>query len=148
MICTKLRTATFYFLCCLIAAAQSPVDMAEEPHHGLLLENSHVRVFELRLPPREATLPIRQEHNFFFIVFDESEIVSWREGTAGVIGTRFRAGDARFDFAGPPRHLRNDSSVPFSAIFIEFLDSKVTTYGYHQGKWQFGPDALPPPANA
>ena len=38
------------------AQAPTPVDMAKESHHHLLIENSYVRVFRFGLPAGESTL--------------------------------------------------------------------------------------------
>ena len=122
------------------AFAQTPVaDMASEPHHRLLLSNDKVRVFEVILPPSERYL-VRHDHNFLVVTLQDCEMVMWVEGESEILSFRFRQGDARFFYGGPPRGARNDQTATYRNITVEFLSDKVTTYGYQPGagNWQYG----------
>ncbi len=125
------------------------VSTAAEPHHRLLLENDNVRVFAVTIPPREATELTRHEHNFLVVTFQDNEIASWAEGEAGVLTYRFRANDIHFYFGGRARAMRNDTSSEYRNVTVEFLNPKVTTYGYQSNtrRWQYGGNTLLPPVD-
>src|SRR5207249_3558941 len=131
----------------LLAQLQTPVEITAEPHHRLLLENDSVRAFAVTIPPREATELTRHEHNFLVVTFQDSEIASWAEGEAGVLTYRFRANDIHFYFGGRARAMRNDTSSEYRNVTVEFLNPKVTTYGYQSNtrRWQYGGNTLLPP---
>jgi hypothetical protein len=134
-----------------VAAAQteSVVDIADESHHHLLLENEKVRVFSVDLGVHESTPLTRHEHNYVVITLADSEIASWAEGQAGVITYRYLQNDIRFFFGGPARALRNDTPNSYHNLTIEFLNPKVTTFGYEPkaGRWEYGSSAMLPPAD-
>jgi hypothetical protein len=55
------QVAEILVLCCVVlcgakATAQSAVPIEQEPAHRLVLQNGHIRVFEIRLPSGEDTL--------------------------------------------------------------------------------------------
>jgi hypothetical protein len=133
----------------LLAQPQAPIEITAEPHHHLLLENESVRVFAVTIPPREGTDLTRHDHNFLVVTLQDSEIASWAEGEAGVLTYRFRANDIHFFFGGRARAMRNDTSSEYRNLTIEFLNPKVTTYGYQSNtrRWQYGGNTLLPPVD-
>jgi len=145
------RAALFIMLSgsMLLAQQQTPLEITAEPHHRLLLENDNVRVFAVTIPPREATELTRHEHNFLVVTFQDNEIASWAEGEAGVLTYRFRANDIHFYFGGRARAMRNDTSSEYRNVTVEFLNPKVTTYGYQSNtrRWQYGGNTLLPPVD-
>ena len=48
------------------------------------------------------------------------------------------------------RALRNDTPNEYHNLTVEFLNPKVTTYGYQAdaGKWEYGSSSLPPPVDS
>lgn len=130
-------------------AGQSDTAMAieDESHHHLLLENEKVRVFAVDLRAHDSTPLTRHDHNFLVITLADSEIASWAEGQAGVITYRYDQNDVRFFFGGPARALRNDTPNAYHNLTVEFLNPKVTTFGYEPkaGKWEYGSSAMLPP---
>ncbi len=131
-----------------MAAAQTAVDMASEPHHRLLLSNGQVRVFEVTLRPSERYF-VHHEHNFLVVTLQDCEMVMWAQGQSEILNFRFNQGDARFFFGGPPRGARNDRTETYRNITVEFLSDKVTTYGYQAnlGSWQYGSSVINPPVD-
>jgi len=113
----------------LPALAQTPVDIGSEPHHHLVFENDQVRVFSLALHPSERAF-VRHTHNFLVVTLQDCEMVMWAEGESDILNFRFNQGDARFFFGGFARGIRNDHTSEYRNITVEFLNSKVTTYGY------------------
>ncbi len=131
------------------AAGQSDTTtaMEDESHHHLLLENDKVRVFAVDLGAHQSTPLTRHDHNYLVITLADSEIASWADGQAGVITYRYDQNDIHFFFGGPARALRNDTPDAYHNLTIEFLNPKVTTFGYEPkaGKWEYGSSAMPPP---
>lgn len=134
--------------CPLEIQAQTAADIASEPHHRLLLENAQVRVFEVSLRPTEKAF-VKHDHNFLAVTLTDSEMVMWAQGQADIQNFRFNRGDVRFFFSGPPRGLRNDRTTPYRNVTVEFLNPKVTTYGYQPttGGWDYGGSTLNAPVD-
>lgn len=125
------------------ARAQTAVDITAEPHHRLLLQNDQVRVFAFTLKPSEQAY-VKQEHNFLMITLDDCEIVMWSEGESAIANYIFKAGDTHFLYNGKPRGFRNDRTTACRNVVVEFLDPKVTAFGYDPGtgNWDYGPNAV------
>jgi hypothetical protein len=125
-----------------------PADVTKEQHHRLLLENGLVRVFAVVIPPHEESY-VRHEHNFLTIALQDSEIVMWRAGAADVMHVPTKRGGTRFFWGGFARGLRNESTAEYRIITVEFIDSRVTTYGYRweTGRWDYGSNAIVPPVD-
>lgn len=131
-----------------LASAQTPSDIAAEPHHHLLLKNRQVRVFALTLAPREQAF-VRHTHNFLFVPLQDGELVLWSAGTSAVQHFTFRRGGAHFWMGARVAGMRNDASSPFRAVIVEFLNPKVTSYGYQYqtGTWDYGSGAINSPVD-
>jgi hypothetical protein len=128
----------------LQASAQAPADITSERHHDLLLRTDKVRIFAVNLRPAEQSY-VKHEHNFAMITLQDCELVMWAEGQSDVLNFRLHEGDVRFLFGGPARGLRNDRSQECHTLTVEFLDPKVTTFGYHAsvGGWDYGSNIRP-----
>jgi len=131
------------------AQSETTTAMEDESHHHLLLENEKVRLFAVDLRAHDSTPLTRHDHNYLVITLADSEIASWAEGQAGVITYRYDQNDIRFFFGGPARALRNDTPNAYHNLTIEFLNPKVTTFGYEPkaGKWEYGNSAMLPPTD-
>jgi hypothetical protein len=132
-----------------LVAAQNPLDMATEPHHKLLLENDKVRAFLVTLPPRQETPLVEHKHNFLTVTLNDSEIVTWNQGESPIMHFRFAQGETRFLVSGVTRGMRNDGEAEYRNVTIEFLDPRVTSYGYqaNTGQWAYGSGVIPPPVD-
>ena len=119
------------------------VDIAQDPHHHILLENQLVRVFAVAIPPHEESY-VRHERSFLAVTMKDGEIVMWRAGEADVMRVPTKQGDARFFWGGFARGMRNESSAEYRSIMIEFLDPRVTTYAYQwqTGRWDYGSNVM------
>ncbi len=128
--------------------AQSAPDMASAPHYRQLLANDQVRVFALTLKPLERTMA-RHDRNFLVIALADSDVVIWPEGESDIVDFRFSQGDVRFYPGGRALGLRNDRTTEYRNITVEFLDPKVTNYGYqaYSGGWDYGPASISPPVD-
>ncbi len=137
-----------WLLCAPIVWAQSAPDMASAPHHQLLLANDQVRVFAVTLRPTERTMA-RHGHNFLLITLQDCEVIMWPEGASDILGFRFNQGEVRFFFGGRAIGIRNDRTSEYRSLIVEFLDPKVTSYGYqaNKGTWDYGAAAINAPVD-
>ena len=128
--------------------AQSAPDMASAPHYRQLLANDQVRVFALTLKPLERTMA-RHDHNFLVVALLDSDVVIWPEGESDIVDFHFNQGDVRFYSGGRALGIRNDRTTEYRNVTVEFLDPKVTNYGYqaYSGKWDYGPASISPPVD-
>lgn len=122
--------------------------MSAAPHYHLLLQNDQVRVFEVVLHPTEHAF-VRHQNNFLVVTLQDSEMVMWNQGESEIVNFRFNAGDTRFFYGGPARGMRNDRTTDYRNVTVEFLNPKVTTFGYqaNSGKWDYGSSAVNPPVD-
>jgi quercetin dioxygenase-like cupin family protein len=52
------------------------VDIADEPHHHLVIANEYVRAFAVEIPPRTRTLCHHHPHDYLLYIANGAEIVS------------------------------------------------------------------------
>ena len=111
-------------------AQESPtkgLELAKEPHHTLLFQNSEVRVFHLNLKPGEVTLPHR--HETFYAFFSLSPVAIGNEvrGHQPVL-TRLDSNELHTSKGGFTVAERNNSSKPAELLVIEA--AKVESEGF------------------
>ena len=119
----KLIACAFLSLVSLFPSiAQSPVAVAEEPRHHLKFENEFVRVFDVVVPPGDATLFHVHAKDYAFVSIGDANL------KAEILGSQpvdliLKDGEVRFT-KGPVTHrVTNISSAPFRNITIEILAS-------------------------
>jgi hypothetical protein len=118
------------------------VAIEKERHHVLLLQNDHIRVFALTLPPGAQSF-VQHEHNYLTIQIEEREVIMWRDGESAIQHFRLPVGEIRFLLGGSALGVRNDSNGEYRNVTVEFLDPQVTTFGYRHesGQYDYGPNA-------
>jgi len=146
--CFEVLLGVFFCTSLLSAQVAVPYEITAEPHHHLLLQNDQVRVFEVAVHPAEHVL-VRHQYNFLVVALQDSEMVMWNEGESEIVNFRFTQGDVHFFYAGTARGMRNDHTSEYRNITVEFLNPKVTTFGYqaNTGKWEYGRSAIGPPVD-
>jgi hypothetical protein len=133
--------------------ARTPLDADAEPHHHLVLANDQVRVFAVGLPAGQD-MYVRHQHNFLTVTLRDGRLIMWTEGANPGLVFPVNAGDTRFFLGGSALGMRNDGRTKYKNITVDFLDPQVTTYGYQynrgegSGGWDYGANALAPPADA
>jgi quercetin dioxygenase-like cupin family protein len=122
-------------LCGANATAQSAVPIEQEPVHRLVLQNEHVRAFEIRLPPGEATLWHVHRHEGISVRLADATIEDQpRDGQAKTV--RLRRGAVAYG-AMPSvltHRVRNVGEAPFHNIYIELLPDHFTHDGRSTAK--------------
>jgi hypothetical protein len=127
----KLRILPLLLFLSTLAAAQTSLDLAADPHYHLLIENDEVRVFALTLHTNESAL-VHYLHSFMVVTLQDGEVVMWQEGQSAIQSFQFRKGEVGFvplsaqDTAKPVGSgIRNDHKEDFRNITVEFLNPKI-----------------------
>ncbi len=71
----------------------------KDPHYVLLLQNDHIRVFALTLPPGAQSF-VQHEHNYLTIQVEEHEVIMWKDGESPIQHFRLPAGEIHFFLGG------------------------------------------------
>jgi hypothetical protein len=112
-------------LLCLFATllhAQTPeVEITAEPHHHLTFENKSVRVFNVEVPPNDATLLHWHRHDYIAVTLGPAEISNAVKDKPA-IPVKFADGDTRFAPAPFAHVVRTTSPQPFRNVTVELLE--------------------------
>jgi len=100
--------------------APSEVEITAEPSHHLVFQNDYVRVFQVEVGPKSATLMHRHRHDYIFVSLGASEISNEVQGAAPVT-LKLEDGEARFREGNFAHIARNLTSDPFRNVTIELL---------------------------
>lgn len=101
-------------------ALVAPLDIADEPHHTVVVENSAIRVFRLRLQPGEATVPHRHRNLYAYLSLHSATIANEVQGRSPVI-VNLDDGEVHTSKGGFTLAERNKSSEPADLLLIEAL---------------------------
>lgn len=118
----SLKVAVLTLCGVLPSTVQSPVPVANEPRHHLKLENEYVRVFDVLVPPGDATLFHVHSNDYAFVMIGDATLKA--EAMGGQPGDLIvKDGEIRFT-KGPITHrVTNVGGTPFRNITIEILRS-------------------------
>jgi quercetin dioxygenase-like cupin family protein len=112
----------------LPSIVQSPVPVASEPRHHLKFENEYVRVFDVVVPPGDATLFHTHANDYLFVSIGDAnlkaEIMGNQPGTLIL-----KDGEVRYTKATITHRIANLTKEPFRNITIEVLKSPGSQAG-------------------
>jgi hypothetical protein len=120
-----------------------PVDIADEPHHALVLQNSSVRVFRLNLKPNEVTLPHGHHKFYAYISLRAVEIANEVRGHKPVV-SHLEAGELHTSKGGFTVAERNSSTEPVELLIIETVKPDVEEFKTPMGRFRFHDAAYGP----
>jgi quercetin dioxygenase-like cupin family protein len=104
----------------LLPAGSTAVEVANEPHHHLLLQNAHLRAFRVDLPAHEQTLLHHHAENFVSVTLGEAQIENDVSGQPpATLPTGL--GDVRMTSAPLVHLVKNVGDTPFRNITVEIL---------------------------
>jgi quercetin dioxygenase-like cupin family protein len=110
--------------------AQAPaaeVEITSEPSHHLALQNQYVRVFQVEVAAKAATLMHRHRHDYVFVTLGAAEISNEVAGKPPVT-LKLQDGEVRAADGNFAHIARNLGSTPFRNVTIELLqDEKAHT---------------------
>ncbi len=122
-----------YLLCAILlftflwAQSIPEVEITNEAHHHLALENEFVRVFQVEVAPQQSTLMHWHRHDYIFVTLGDSDVSNEVKGKSPV-ELKLKDGETRFS-AAPFAHIARDlASTPFRNVTVELLqDEKYRT---------------------
>ena len=102
--------------------SQAPVPVAKEPRHHLKFENQYVRVFDVQVPPGDATLFHVHSNDYLFVSIGDATL------KAEVMGAQpgdliVKDGECRYSKAPITHRVTNVGQKLFRNITIEVLKS-------------------------
>src|SRR5262249_24874540 len=104
------------------AFAQSPVPVTQEPRHHLKFENKYARVFDVVVPPGDATLFHLHSNDYVFAAIGDANLKAEVMGSQPV-DLILKDREVRFT-KGPVTHrVSNPARTPFRNITVEILGS-------------------------
>jgi mannose-6-phosphate isomerase-like protein (cupin superfamily) len=106
----------------VVMIAQTAVLVSEEPRHHVQFENASVRVFDVVVPPGEATLFHVHAKDYAFVVLGEAVLKTQLLGKEEQ-DLKVMNGDVGFTRATITHRVRNVGSTPFHNLTIELLAS-------------------------
>ncbi len=107
----------------LWAQTAPEVEITQEAHHHLALENEFIRVFQVEVAPHEATLMHRHRHDYVFVTLGASEVANEVQGKPPV-QLKFQDGETRFT-PGNFAHIARDlAPTPFRNVTVELLQDE------------------------
>lgn len=111
-------------LATIVWAQTAPeVEITQEAHHHLALENEFIRVFQVEVAPHEATLMHRHRHDYVFVILGASEVANEVQGKPPV-QLKFQDGETRFT-PGNFAHIARDlAPTPFRNVTVELLQDE------------------------
>jgi quercetin dioxygenase-like cupin family protein len=110
----------------------SEVEITAEPSHHLVLQNPYVRVFQVEVAPRSATLMHRHRHDYMFVTLGQAEVLNEVEGKAPV-SLKLQDGETRFVHGNFAHIARNPTDAPFRNVTIELLKESEKTWTDDRG---------------
>lgn len=103
--------------------APAEVEITSEPSHHLALQNQYVRVFQVEVAPRSATLLHRHRHDYIFVTLGAAEISNEVAGKAPVT-LNLKDGEVRAADGNFAHIARNLATTPFRNVAIELLQDE------------------------
>jgi quercetin dioxygenase-like cupin family protein len=104
----------------LAADSTTAVPTSQEPHHHLLLENAYTRVYDVTLPPHQATLLFRDDSDYLAVIMEPGDVQNEVAGRSAGTGHAGK-GEVRFVAAPITHRLVNKGDTPFRNLTIQIL---------------------------
>jgi quercetin dioxygenase-like cupin family protein len=119
----RMKPLLLFSLAATLLAAQSTpeVEITAEPHHHLTLENKSVRVFNVEVPPNDATEMHWHRHDYIAVAIGASEISNTVKDKPPAT-VKFTDGDTRFASATFAHIVRDTGPAPFRNVTVEILE--------------------------
>ena len=108
------------------------VEITAEPHHHFTFENKSVRVFNVEVPPNDATLLHWHRHDYIAVTLGTAEISNTVKDKPPVT-VKFTDGDTRFSPATFAHIVRTTSPQAFRNVTVELLED--ATLRTSTAKW-------------
>ena len=115
------------------ASTPAEVEITNEPHHHLVLENEYVRAFHVEVAPHDATEMHRHRHDYVYVTLGASE-VSNEVADKPPVTLKLQDGETHFSPGNFAHIARNLADTPFRNVTIELLQDAKTQTGNSWGE--------------
>jgi len=116
----KLYARFFAPTLALLMQQPAVVEITSEPTHHQVLQNDYVRVFDVQIPTKTATLPHRHGNDYLFVSFGDADITNAKVGEQAV-RVQFKDGEARYTKGGFVHTVTNNGDHTFHNATVELL---------------------------
>src|SRR5262249_24885096 len=106
-------------------APQGPVPLSDEPHHRMVLQNSFTRVYNVTVPPLDATLLHQHDFPYLYVVLGPADITNAIHGKAE-LHQALKHGYTHYTQGHFAHVARTDSGTAFHNITIELIRDQGT----------------------
>jgi len=120
------------------------VPISEEPHHRLVLQNDFVHVYNVMVPPLDATLLHQHDLPYIYVTLGATELVNAIQGQTDARLT-LQDGETHYTPGKFVHFVRTDSGVAFHNITIELVHPQGTTRNLCKEVLRGAPLECPPP---
>ena len=96
------------------------VPVADEPHHAHIFQNGYVQVYNVAVPPLDATLLHRHDQPYIYLTLGATDIINEVEGKPPVHMT-LEDGATRYSLGGFAHLVRTDAGILFHNITVVLL---------------------------
>jgi len=104
---------------------EGPVPIKDEPHHALVFKNDFVHVFNVTVPPLDATLLHQHDLPYIYLVLGASDVVNAVQGKPEV-DMILSDGDTHYTPGGFAHIARTDAGISFHNITIELAKPQAS----------------------
>ena len=101
------------------------IPVRDEPHHAHVLQNEYVRVYNVTIPPLDATQLHQHDHPYVYLILGPADVINAVPGTPEARLT-FEDGATRYNAGGFAHIARTDAGIPFRNITIELQKPQGT----------------------
>lgn len=106
-------------------APTTPVPISAEPHHRLVLQNDFVHVYNVSVPPLDATVLHSHDLPYLYVTLDPSEITNEVTGQPPVHMT-LQDGETHYNPGHFSHLVQTDSGLAFRNITVELARTQGT----------------------
>lgn len=107
--------------------AESAVTVADEPHHAHVFQNEFVQVYNVSVPPLDATLLYRHDLPYLYLTLGATDIVTAVQGMAPVEQT-LQEGATRYSPGGFAQIIRTDAGIAFLSITVVLVHPQASPH--------------------
>lgn len=96
---------------------EGAVDIADEPHHAHVFQNGYVQVYNVTVPPSDATLLHKHDHPYIYLTLGDADIINEIEGKPPM-HLSLKDGTTRYTPGGFAHIARTEAGMLFHNITI------------------------------
>jgi quercetin dioxygenase-like cupin family protein len=128
--------ATLFLSMSLFAQSAGEVDITAEPHHHQVLQNQYVRVFQVEVPPHQATLLHRHTHDYVYVTLGDCQLENDVAGKPPVM-LKLKDGQTNFTPGNFAHLVKVPVDVPFRNVTVELMQDEKNR-DVPESKWDQG----------